>query len=179
MFTAHARLKSVVGYTTQGIAGGKLNCVALQFADVGGSGDVASISNLVTSGLSAGVYDTMNTDAPCIMIYDGIGGYNYLYYISDAYDADGNETDANVPYNVTAQTAGVKLDNEYVTVTAIQGANTFANIYLKKPCVAYYQDAAINTAAGFQTAQTKMDLYAGATLTKYNSWTVAHLFFYE
>ena len=94
MFTAHARLKSVVGYTTQGIAGGKLNCVALQFADVGGSGDVASISNLVTSGLSAGVYDTMNTDAPCIMIYDGIGGYNYLYYISDAYDADGNEVTA-------------------------------------------------------------------------------------
>ena len=85
---------SVVGYSTQGIAGGKLNCVSLQFADVGGSGDVASIANLSTSGLTAGVYDTMSTDAPCIMIYDGVGGYNYYYYISDAYDADGNETTA-------------------------------------------------------------------------------------
>jgi hypothetical protein len=36
----------------------------------------------------------MNTDAPCIMIYDGAGGYEYYYYISDAFDADENEVTA-------------------------------------------------------------------------------------
>ena len=83
----------IVGYSTQGIAGGKLNCVALQFMDVG-SVDVSSLANLSTSGLTAGVYDTMSTDAPCIMIYDGVSGYDFYYYISDAYDAEGKEVTA-------------------------------------------------------------------------------------
>ena len=83
----------IVGYATQDIAGGKLSCVALQFLDVG-SDDVSSLSKLSTEGLSAGVYDTMNTDAPCIMIFDGISNYDYYYYISDAYDAEGNEVTA-------------------------------------------------------------------------------------
>ena len=84
----------IVGYNTQSIQGGKLSCVAFQFADVGSATENASIASLSISGLTAGVYDTMNTDAPCIMIYDGDGGYYYYYYISDAYDADGNETTA-------------------------------------------------------------------------------------
>ena len=84
----------IVGYNTQSIAGGKLNCAALQFAEVGSATENASIASLSTSGLTAGVYDTMNTDAPCIMIYNGTGGYYYYYYISDAYDADGNEVTA-------------------------------------------------------------------------------------
>ena len=82
----------IVGYNTQSIQGGKLSCVALQFLDVG-SDDVSSLSKLSTDGLSAGVYDTMNTDAPCIMIYNGVG-YDFYFYISDAYDAEGNEVTA-------------------------------------------------------------------------------------
>ena len=84
---------NVVGYATQGIKGGKLNCVAFQFADVSGSEDFASVATLSTAGLSAGKYDTMNTDAPCIMFYNG-STYDYYYYISDAYNADGNEVTA-------------------------------------------------------------------------------------
>ena len=80
----------IVGYSTQGIAGGKLSCAAFQFADVGSVDELASIAKLSTSGLTAGVYDTMTTDAPCIMIYNGVG-YDYYFYISDAYDSDGNE----------------------------------------------------------------------------------------
>ena len=104
MFTAAAALlatvgfsavtsANVVGYATQGIKGGKLNCVAFQFADVSGSEDFASVATLSTAGLSAGKYDTMNTDAPCIMFYNG-STYDYYYYISDAYNADGNEVTA-------------------------------------------------------------------------------------
>ena len=84
---------NVVGYTTQGITGGKLNCVALQFSNVGGSGDMASISTLTTSGLTAGSFDTMTTDAPEIMFYNGVG-YDHYYYITDAYDSEGKEVTA-------------------------------------------------------------------------------------
>ena len=84
----------VVGYSTQGIQGGKLNCVALQFADVGDDDGMASLANLSTTGLTAGQYDTMSTDAPCIMIFDGISNYDYYFYISDAYDAEANEVTA-------------------------------------------------------------------------------------
>ena len=83
----------IVGYSTQGIAGGKLNCVAMQFADVGSVSEDASIASLSTSGLTAGVYDTMNTDAPCIMFFNGVG-YDYYYYISDAFDSKGEEVTA-------------------------------------------------------------------------------------
>ena len=83
-----------MGYATQEIAGGKLSCVALQFADVGGDGDVASIAKLATTGVTPGEYDTMETEAPCIMIYDGVGGYTYYYYISNAYDTNANEVTA-------------------------------------------------------------------------------------
>ena len=84
---------NVVGYNTQAVQGDKLYCIGLQFADVGVAGDLASIAKLSTSGVTPGAYDTMGTDAPCIMIYNGVG-YDYFYYISDAYDADGNEVTA-------------------------------------------------------------------------------------
>ena len=84
---------NVVGYSTQDVTGGKLYCVALQFGDVGASGDVASIAKLTTSGVTAGAYDTMETDAPCLMFYNGVA-YDYYYYISDAFDAGGNEVTA-------------------------------------------------------------------------------------
>lgn len=83
---------NTVGYSTQAVQGDKLYCIGLQFSDVGAT-DLASIANLATSGITPGVYDTMETDAPCIMIYNGVG-YNRYYYISDAYDADSNEVTA-------------------------------------------------------------------------------------
>ena len=84
---------NTVGYSTQAVQGGKLYCIGLQFGDVGVTGDLASIAKLATSGITPGVYDTMATDAPCIMIYDGVG-YDYYYYISDAFDSEGNEVTA-------------------------------------------------------------------------------------
>ena len=84
---------NVVGYNTQAVQGDKLYCIGLQFADVGSASDMASIASLLPSGVTAGAYDTMGTDAPCIMIYNG-ATYDYYYYISDAYDANGNEVTA-------------------------------------------------------------------------------------
>ena len=81
-----------MGYNTQAVQGDKLYCIGLQFGDVG-SADLASIGKLATSGITAGAYDTMETDAPCLMIYNG-ATYDYYYYISDAFDAGGNETTA-------------------------------------------------------------------------------------
>ena len=74
----------IVGYNTQTITGGGLNCAALQFTGIGSEN--ATLANLSSSGLTPGVYESMETDAPCIMIYDGAGGYNYYYYISDGDD---------------------------------------------------------------------------------------------
>lgn len=90
---AEVTSNNVVGYTRLNIAGGQLNCVALQFQDVGATDEAASIAKLTSTGLKAGSYDTMNTEAPCIMFYNGIG-YDYYYYISDAYNADGDEVTA-------------------------------------------------------------------------------------
>ena len=73
----------IVGYATQSIAGGKLNCAALQFAGIGSEN--ATLANLSSAGLTPGVYDSMETEAPCIMIYNGVG-YDYYYYISDGDD---------------------------------------------------------------------------------------------
>ena len=78
-----------MGYATQKISGGKLSCVAYQFSDVGANEDFASIATLSTTGLTAGQFDTMETDAPCIMFYNG-AAYDCYYYISDAYDAEEN-----------------------------------------------------------------------------------------
>ena len=108
---------NIVGYNNTAIAGGKLSCISLQFADVGSNGDVASIAKLTSSGLTAGSYDTMNTDAPCIMIYDGVGGYNYYYYISDAYDSNGDEVTA------WADTNGDETD-----VTPMLGTGFWLNV---------------------------------------------------
>ena len=83
-----------MGYQTTAVAGGKLSCVALQFGNAGDDGDLSSIAKLTTKGVTPGGYETMETDAPCIMIYDGVGGYTYYYYISDAYDAGGAEVTA-------------------------------------------------------------------------------------
>ena len=74
----------IVGYDTQAIAGDKLVCGAFQFTAIGS--DKASFANINTTNLTPGIYDTMNTDAPCIMIYDGVSAYYNYYFIADADD---------------------------------------------------------------------------------------------
>ena len=65
----------------------------MQFQDVGATDGAASIAKLTSTGLKAGSYDTMNKEAPSIQIYNG-RAYDFYFYISDAYDADGNEVTA-------------------------------------------------------------------------------------
>ena len=113
---AEVTSNNVVGYTRLNIAGGQLNCVALQFQDVGATDEAASIAKLTSTGLKAGSYDTMNTEAPCIMFYNGIG-YDYYYYISDAYNADGDEV-----------TAWANLNGDEIDVTKIIGTGFWLNV---------------------------------------------------
>ena len=83
----------MVGYSATPVTGGGLYCIGMQFADVGASSDMATISKLSASGLTPSTWNDMETGAPCIMFYNGVG-YDFYYYISDAYDADGNEVTA-------------------------------------------------------------------------------------
>ena len=84
---------NIVGYSATPVTGGGLYCIGMQFADVGASSDMATISKLSASGLTPSTWNDMETGAPCIMFYNGVG-YDFYYYISDAYDADGNEVTA-------------------------------------------------------------------------------------
>ena len=70
---------NIVGYDTQAIASG-LKCAALQFTTIGG--EQASLANISTKGLTPGWYDTMEDEAPAILIYNGVG-YDFYYYIQD------------------------------------------------------------------------------------------------
>ena len=84
---------NIVGYSVTPVTGGGLYCIGMQFADVGNSSDEATISKLSPIGLTASTWDTMETDAPCIMFYNGVG-YDFYYYISDAYNSEGKEVTA-------------------------------------------------------------------------------------
>ena len=86
-----------------------------------------NLSKVATAGLEAGIYDTMNTDAPCIMVYDGVGGYEYYYYISDAYDADGNEVTAWANLNGDAVSGDIAEPGEaFWARSATAGTLTFS-----------------------------------------------------
>ncbi len=65
-------------------------------------------SKITTSGLTAGAFSTMTTDAPEIMIYNGVG-YDHYYYITDAYDAGGNEVTAWADSNGDASTGAIAI----------------------------------------------------------------------
>ena len=107
---------NVVGYQKIDLTGGKLNCIALQFQDVGATDAAISLAKITSSGVTAGVYDTMNTQAACIMTYNG-DGYDYYYYISDAFDANENEV-----------TAWADLDGVEIDVTKVIGTGFWLNV---------------------------------------------------
>lgn len=47
----------------------------------------------ITTSFAPGVFDTMETEALQIQVLSPKGGYNLYYYISDAYDSEGNEVE--------------------------------------------------------------------------------------
>lgn len=110
---------------------------------------MASLANLTTSGLSAGAFDTMTTDAPCIMIFDGVSNYDYFYYISDAYDAGGNE--------VTAWADG---NGDATDVAKVIGTG----FWLRIPEGTCTTGSLTESGAVSQAASTTIDIAAGLTL---------------
>ena len=71
----------------------------------------ANLSKIETTGLTTGQFDTMETDAPCIMVYNGTA-YDYYYYISDAYDTDENTVTAWADPSGNAVTDGITVTGE-------------------------------------------------------------------
>ena len=125
-----------------------MSCISLQFADVGGSGDEAAIEKLASSGLTAGIYDTMSTDAPCIMIYNGVG-YDTYYFISDAYDADGNVV-----------TAWADSNGDAINVTKALGTGFWLNV----PADTCTTGSLTQSGEVSDAATSTIDIAAGLTL---------------
>ncbi len=79
---------------------GQFYMVAVQFADVGASADVANFNNFFSTTCAPGEYgdgsDSTYANAPQINVLNASGiGYTKYYYISDAYDANDNFVDGN------------------------------------------------------------------------------------
>ena len=98
----------IVGYSTQGIQGGKLYNVGLQFGSVGQDGFARIDQVLSTSGISAVGFDGMETAAAEIMFWNGTG-YDHFYYINEAYDP---ATDEPVDGNYWVDASGYTLTDE-------------------------------------------------------------------
>ena len=86
---------SVVGYSGQEVKAGQFYMVAVQFADVGASADVANFNNFFSTTCAPGAYGTGDDgsmdNAPMIEVLRSNGlGYDLYFYISDAYDSGNN-----------------------------------------------------------------------------------------
>ena len=91
---------NTVGYSTQNVVAGQFYMVAVQFADVGASADVANFNKFFATTCAAGEYgdgeDTTMGNAPQIQVLNAGGlSYTKYYYISDAYDAEDNPVSGN------------------------------------------------------------------------------------
>ncbi len=83
-----------MGYSSQDVKAGQFYMVAVQFADVGASADVANFNNFFSTTCAPGEYASMRSDAPMIEVLQSNGlGYDFYYYISDALDSDGAPVD--------------------------------------------------------------------------------------
>ena len=91
---------NTVGYSGQSVVAGQFYMVAVQFADVQASADVANFNSFITTTCSPGEYgdgtDFSFGNAPQIQVLNSDGlGYTKYYYISDAYDANDNPVSGN------------------------------------------------------------------------------------
>ena len=82
-----------MGYSTQSVVAGQFYMVAVQFADVGATTDVADFNNFFATTCAAGEYgdgeDGTMGNAPQIQVLNAGGlSYTKYYYISDAYDSN-------------------------------------------------------------------------------------------
>ena len=91
---------NTVGYSSQSVVAGQFYMVAVQFADVQASADVANFNSFITTTCAPGEYgdgtDFSFGNAPQIQVLNSDGlGYTKYYYISDAYDANDNPVSGN------------------------------------------------------------------------------------
>ena len=91
---------NTVGYSGQSVVAGQFYMVAVQFADVGASADVADFNNFFATTCTPGEYgdgsDFTMGNAPQIQVLNANGlTYTKYFYISDAYDSNDNPVSGN------------------------------------------------------------------------------------
>ena len=123
-----------MGYSGQDVKAGQFYMVAVQFADVGASADVANFNTFFSTTCAPGSYGTGNDasmgNAPMIEVLQSNGlGYDFYYYISDAIDSDGNPVDGACWADVggyIATGAQVPVGQSFWVKSASAGTFTFA-----------------------------------------------------
>ncbi|MBR4757709.1 MAG: hypothetical protein IK084_02765 [Bacteroidaceae bacterium] len=82
---------NVVGYTTQAVTADTYYMIGVQFQTVGGNTSEIGLNDLVKlNGIAAAAYTDMDTSAAKILV-NTASGYDFYYYLSDAYDSNGDE----------------------------------------------------------------------------------------
>ena len=91
---------NTVGYSSQEVKAGQFYMVAVQFADVQASSDVANFNSFISTTCAPGEYgdgtDFTFGNAPQIQVLNADGQtYTMYYYISDAYDSNDEPVSGN------------------------------------------------------------------------------------
>ena len=133
---------NTVGTQSQAIVGDQWYLVGIQFEEVGSDAGTIAFDDLLTmNGVTAAAYDDQETDAAQIQYFNGVG-YDFLYYISDAYDA----TDKDVGHDCWA------IDGYETTANK---KNLGEGFWLKVPAVAIPATATMNIKGQVVTNPTK------------------------
>ena len=114
---------NTVGYTSKSISADTYYLIGVQFQKVGENG-VAGLNDILKmSGVTAVPYDEQEDNGARIDVLVGSAYISY-YYISDAYDADGNEVTGWAKDGDLITTADLALGNGFwfVTKNASAGA---------------------------------------------------------
>ena len=125
---------NTVGYSGQSVVAGQFYMVAVQFADVQASADVANFNNFFATTCAPGEYgdgsDGTKGNAPQIQVLNPGGvSYTKYFYISDAYDSNDNPVSGNCwadEYGYIVTGTQVPVGQSFWVKSASAGTFTFS-----------------------------------------------------
>ncbi len=122
---------NTVGYTTKTVNADTFYLCGIQFEEVGNGTGAISLNDLVTmSGIEAVGFDDMYTDAAQIQVRNG-NSYDLYYYISDAYDAEGDEVTGWADANGDLAEDGINIGKGFWFKAPAASINGTASLTLK------------------------------------------------
>ena len=84
---------NTVGYSTKSLSANSWFIANAQFEATTSTDATTTLNDLLATSATAGEYDTMEANAPQLQVLNSVGGYDFYYYITDAYDAGGNSVE--------------------------------------------------------------------------------------